>query len=106
MSEEKKWVLGLKRAISFIICLIILFTYPTKLMAAQEPPEEAELFAKAAVLMDGGSGRILYSKKQTVKRNKKTTYIPKDMVYFFTNTVNSRTLWEVDDENRRKKSRF
>lgn len=28
------------------------------------------------------------------------------MVYFFTNTVNSRTLWEVDDENRRKKSRF
>ena len=62
MSEEKKWVLGLKRAISFIICLIILFTYPTKLMAAQEPPEEAELFAKAAVLMDGGSGRILYSK--------------------------------------------
>ena len=42
MSEEKKWVLGLKRAISFIICLIILFTYPTKLMAAQEPPEEAE----------------------------------------------------------------
>ena len=54
MSEEKKWVLGLKRAISFIICLIILFTYPTKLMAAQEPPEEAELFAKAAVLMDGG----------------------------------------------------
>ena len=62
MSEEKKWVLGLKRAISFIICLIILFTYPTKLMAAQEPPEEAELFAKAAVLMDGGSGRVLYSK--------------------------------------------
>lgn len=32
--------------------------------------------------------------------------MPKDMVYFFTNTVNSRTLWEVDDENRRKKSRF
>lgn len=62
MSEEKKWVLGLKRAISFIICLIILFTYPTKLMAAQEPPEEAELFAKAAVLMDGDSGRVLYSK--------------------------------------------
>ena len=53
MSEEKKWVLGLKRAISFIICLIILFTYPTKLMAAQEPLEEEELFAKAAVLMDG-----------------------------------------------------
>ena len=62
MSEEKKWVLGLKRAISFIICLIILFTYPTKLMAAQEPPKETELFAKAAVLMDGGSGRVLYSK--------------------------------------------
>lgn len=62
MSEEKKWVLGLKRAISFIICLIILFTYPTKLMAAQEPPKETELFAKAAVLMDGDSGRVLYSK--------------------------------------------
>lgn len=28
------------------------------------------------------------------------------MVYFFTNTVNSRTLWEVDDENRRKNPVF
>lgn len=33
-----------------------------KIDGSAEPPEEAELFAKAAVLMDGGSGRILYSK--------------------------------------------
>lgn len=52
----------MKKVIAIIICLVILFTYPAKILAAQEPPKETELFAKAAVLMDGGSGRVLYSK--------------------------------------------
>ena len=52
----------MKKVIAIIICLVILFTYPAKILAAQEPPKETELFAKAAVLMDGDSGRVLYSK--------------------------------------------
>ena len=52
----------MKKVIAIIICLVILFTYPAKILAAQESPKETELFAKAAVLMDGDSGRVLYSK--------------------------------------------
>ena len=48
----------MKKIIAIIICLVILFTYPAKILAAQESPKETELFAKAAVLMDGDSGRV------------------------------------------------
>lgn len=63
--KRKKQVLDLKKIITVLICFTILLTEPEKIIAAEEPPKETELFAKAAVLMDGDSGRILYSKNGT-----------------------------------------
>lgn len=51
----------LKRILSFLLVIIIFLFTNTKAFAAN-PPEAAELYAKAAVLMDGDSGRILYEK--------------------------------------------
>ena len=47
--------------ISIIISTIMVFLYPQECMAANMP-KESELYAKAAVLMDADSGRVLYSK--------------------------------------------
>ena len=49
---------------AILVSTIMMYTYPQICMAAEEP-KESELYAKAAVLMDGDSGRILYSKNGT-----------------------------------------
>ena len=55
----------LKKITALIACIIIVITFPQNIPAAEEAPEETELFAKAAVLMDGDSGRILYGKNES-----------------------------------------
>lgn len=52
-------------SISLIICMlttIIIMVNSSTSCFAEEKPKESELYAKAAVLMDADSGRILYSK--------------------------------------------
>lgn len=50
-----------KRIISVIFSMIFLLFSSVEVLA-EKPPEETELYAKSAVLMDGDSGRILYEK--------------------------------------------
>lgn len=62
--KRKEWKESLKKIISFL--LSILFLLPSFCQVfASSPPKETELYAKAAVLMDADSGRILYSKNGT-----------------------------------------
>lgn len=51
----------MKRAISFLLSFVLVFSMDVKVIAAKEPVA-SELYAKSAVLMDGDSGRILYEK--------------------------------------------
>ncbi|MCD8330189.1 MAG: D-alanyl-D-alanine carboxypeptidase [Lachnospiraceae bacterium] len=51
----------LRRACLFFCALVFLTLKPVSLSAA-EAPAESELYARSAVLMDGESGRVLYSK--------------------------------------------
>lgn len=55
----------LKKITALLACIIIVITFPQSIPAAEEAPKETELFAKAAVLMDGDSGRILYGKNES-----------------------------------------
>ena len=50
-----------RRIIAMILCACLLAASGFKVSGA-EPPKETELYAKAAVLMDGASGRVLYEK--------------------------------------------
>lgn len=50
-----------RRIIAMILCACLLAVSGFKVSGA-EPPKETELYAKAAVLMDGASGRVLYEK--------------------------------------------
>ena len=50
-----------RRIIAMILCACLLAASGFKVFGA-EPPKETELYAKAAVLMDGASGRVLYEK--------------------------------------------
>lgn len=50
-----------RRIIAMILCACLLAASGLKVSGA-EPPKETELYAKAAVLMDGASGRVLYEK--------------------------------------------
>lgn len=50
-----------RRIIAMILCACLLAASGFKVSGA-EPPKEMELYAKAAVLMDGASGRVLYEK--------------------------------------------
>lgn len=50
-----------KRICCGFLCAVLFFMTSVRALAA-EPPKEAELYAKSAVLMDGDSGRILYEK--------------------------------------------
>ena len=50
-----------KRIISLILTMTVLFFSNIEVFAA-DPPNESELYAKSAVLMDADSGRILYEK--------------------------------------------
>lgn len=50
-----------RRILAMILCVSILFR-PCIYAEAAEAPKETELYAKAAVLMDADSGRILYEK--------------------------------------------
>lgn len=48
--------------VTFLIISLIDYSFITYGKETIEPPKETELFAKGAVLLDGDSGRILYSK--------------------------------------------
>ena len=50
-----------RRIIAMILCACLLAASGFKVSGA-EPPKETELYARAAVLMDGASGRVLYEK--------------------------------------------
>lgn len=56
MRVKRQW-----KVWSVCLCLIVLFGCLP--VAAEAAPEENELYAKAAVLMDADSGRVLYSKQ-------------------------------------------
>lgn len=51
----------MKRLIALILCIVVLISFGMR-VNAEEAPKESELYAKAAVLMDADSGRILYAK--------------------------------------------
>lgn len=51
----------MKKIVALILCIVIFFSNVLKAQA-EEAPSESELYAKAAVLMDADSGRILYAK--------------------------------------------
>lgn len=50
-----------RRIIAVVLCACLLAVSGLRVSGA-EPPKETELYAKAAVLMDGASGRVLYEK--------------------------------------------
>ena len=55
----------MKKIISVLLCIYISVTFlvtPCQASNQENEPKEMELFAKAAVLLDADSGRILYSK--------------------------------------------
>lgn len=68
---------------NYICYLLVVFSFLGTIVsdvilcrAAENPPKENELYAKAAVLMDGDSGRVLYSKNGTeAMANASTTKI-------------------------------
>lgn len=51
----------MRRVIAFLMSMVMLCSGALELKAA-EAPQESELYAKAAVLLDADSGRVLYSK--------------------------------------------
>ncbi len=51
----------MRRVIAFLMSMIMLCSGAMEVKAA-EAPQESELYAKAAVLLDADSGRVLYSK--------------------------------------------
>lgn len=55
----KKIILGF-----FYVCCLFLFTVMPNYAAESAPPEDSELYATAAVLMDAESGRVLYGKNE------------------------------------------
>lgn len=55
----------MKKAAAVLLILAIILVFSQSVSAEQKAPEETELYAKAAVLMDGDSGRVLYSKNGT-----------------------------------------
>ncbi|RZT01019.1 D-alanyl-D-alanine carboxypeptidase family protein [Cuneatibacter caecimuris] len=61
----KRWSMGKKsvRRLAAAVCLMLFLAGPGNVWAEEaEPPAEGDLHAKAAVLIDGDSGRVLYSK--------------------------------------------
>lgn len=52
----------MKKIVAVSVCLFIILSGFTDKVTAQEAPAENELYARAAVLMDGDSGRVLYEK--------------------------------------------
>lgn len=66
----------LKKAIAVLLSILIVLSGGAGQVQAEEAPKESELYAKAAVLMDGDSGRILYGKNETMPlANASTTKI-------------------------------
>ena len=64
------------RIISFLLVLVLFVTLMPDIVCAAEPLKESELYAKACVLMDGESGRILYGKNESLPlANASTTKI-------------------------------
>lgn len=64
------------RIISFLLVLGLFVTLMPDIVCAAEPLKESELYAKACVLMDGESGRILYGKNESLPlANASTTKI-------------------------------
>lgn len=51
-----------KKFHTFLLSLILLPVLLTNTIFASQPPEPTELYAKAAVLMDADTGRVLYEK--------------------------------------------
>ena len=54
----------MRRILWLIICLILLGGLPARSAFADETNEELNLNARAAVLMDADSGRVLYGKDE------------------------------------------
>lgn len=66
----------LKKAIAVFLSIFLVLSGGIGQVQAEEVPKESELYAKAAVLMDGDSGRILYGKNETLPlANASTTKI-------------------------------
>lgn len=69
----------MKKIISVLLCIYISVTFlvtPCQASNQENEPKKMELFAKAAVLLDADSGRILYSKNgTTAMANASTTKI-------------------------------
>ncbi len=69
----------MKKIVSFLLCIcisVILLATPCHASNQENAPKETELYAKAAVLLDADSGRILYSKNgTTAMANASTTKI-------------------------------
>lgn len=58
----------MKKIVVFTIVFIVLINYSFSIYvkADTQVPKETELFAKSAVLLDGDSGRVLYSKEGNI----------------------------------------
>ena len=52
----------MKKIVAVSVCFFIILSGSADKVTAQGAPTENELYAKAAVLMDGDSGRVLYEK--------------------------------------------
>ena len=65
MVEPDKCSVGvetdMRRVIALLMSMVMLCSGAMEVKAA-EAPQESELYAKAAVLLDADSGRVLYSK--------------------------------------------
>ena len=59
---RKKRETPLKKIVALSVCFFIILSGSADKVTAQGAPTENELYAKAAVLMDGDSGRVLYEK--------------------------------------------
>lgn len=64
MQEKEKRYDSFRLVITLLITTTLLINN-MQICMAEEAPKESELYAKAAVLMDADSGRILYSKNGT-----------------------------------------